>query len=78
MKSVGHKDTDKIYTNKILYLLTRVDGDIDGYDTDATSKKCNKFETETVDFSIKMSKPIDPSYTGKQYWYMYGKIKHNQ
>ena len=46
-------------------------GDIDGYDTDAFAEG-NKFETEAGRFFNQNVAPIDPSYTGKQYWYMYG------
>ena len=43
---------------------------IDGYDTEALGDD-GKFKDVGHKFNQNWA-PIDPSYTGKQYWYMYG------
>ena len=61
----------KQYKQNIATYSQELAGDIDGYDTDAFAEG-NKFETEAGRFFNQNVAPIDPSYTGKQYWYMYG------
>ena len=51
-------------------LFTRV-GDIDGYD-ETTYTEDEKFEHEAVGSLTKIGTPVDESYNGQQYWYMYG------
>ena len=59
-----------LYKQNIATYSQELAGDIDGYDTDAF--KGNKSETEAGRF-FNQNVTIDPSYTGKQYyWYMYG------
>ena len=60
-----------LYKQNIATYSQELAGDIDGYDTDAFAEG-NKFETEAGRFFNQNVAPIDPSYTGKQYWYMYG------
>jgi hypothetical protein len=52
--------------------------DVDGYDTDALGED-GKFRDEGEAGGVEFGRlfnqnwaPIDPSYSGKQYWYMYG------
>ena len=60
-----------LYKQNIATYSQELAGDIDGYDTDAFAEG-NKFETEAGRLFNQNVAPIDPSYTGKQYWYMYG------
>ena len=60
-----------LYKQNIATYSQELAGDIDGYDTDAFAEG-NKFETEAGRFFNQNVAPVDPSYTGKQYWYMYG------
>jgi len=60
-----------LYKQNIATYSQELAGDVDGYDTDAFAEG-NKFETEAGRFFNQNVAPIDPSYTGKQYWYMYG------
>jgi len=60
-----------LYKQNIATYSQELAGDVDGYDTDAFEEG-NKFETEAGRFFNQNVAPIDPSYTGKQYWYMYG------
>ena len=60
-----------LYKQNIATYSQELAGDIDGYDTDAFAEG-EKFETEAGRFFNQNVAPIDPSYTGKQYWYMYG------
>ena len=60
-----------LYKQNIATYSQELAGDVDGYDTDAFAEG-NKFETEAGRFFNQNVAPIDPSYTGEQYWYMYG------
>ena len=60
-----------LYKQNIATYSQELAGDIDGYDTDAFAEG-NKFETEAGRLFNQNVAPIDPSYTGEQYWYMYG------
>ena len=60
-----------LYKQNIATYSQELAGDTDGYDTDAFAEG-NKFETEAGRLFNQNVAPIDPSYTGKQYWYMYG------
>jgi len=60
-----------LYKQNIATYSQELAGDIEGYDTDAFAEG-NKFETEAGRLFNQNVAPIDPSYTGKQYWYMYG------
>ena len=60
-----------LYKQNIATYSQELAGSIDGYDTDAFADG-NKFETEAGRFYNQNWAPVDPSYTGKQYWYMYG------
>ena len=60
-----------LYKQNIATYSQELAGSIDGYDTDAFAEG-NKFETEAGRLFNQNVAPIDPSYTGKQYWYMYG------
>jgi hypothetical protein len=60
-----------LYKQNIATYSQELAGDVDGYDTDAFAEG-EKFETEAGRFFNQNVAPIDPSYTGKQYWYMYG------
>ena len=60
-----------LYKQNIATYSQELAGSIVGYDTDAYAEG-NKFETEAGRFFNQNVAPIDPSYTGKQYWYMYG------
>jgi len=60
-----------LYKQNIATYSQELAGDIDGYDTDAFAEG-NKFETEAGRLFNQNVAPIDPSYTGQQYWYMYG------
>ena len=60
-----------LYKQNIATYSQELAGDIDGYDTDALQKVTNS-KLKLVDCFNQNVAPIDPSYTGKQYWYMYG------
>jgi hypothetical protein len=60
-----------LYKQNIATYSQELAGDVDGYDTDAFAEG-NKFETEAGRLFNQNVAPIDPSYTGEQYWYMYG------
>ena len=60
-----------LYKQNIATYSQELAGSIDGYDTDAFAEG-NKFEHEAGRFFNQNWGPVDPSYTGKQYWYMYG------
>ena len=60
-----------LYKQNIATYSQELAGSIDGYDTDAYADS-NKFETEAGRFFNQNVAPVDPSYTGQQYWYMYG------
>ena len=60
-----------LYKQNIATYSQELAGSIDGYDTDAFAEG-NKFQTEAGRLFNQNVAPIDPSYTGKQYWYMYG------
>ena len=60
-----------LYKQNIATYSQELAGDIDGYDTDAFAEG-NQFETEAGRLFNQNVAPIDPSYTGQQYWYMYG------
>ena len=60
-----------LYKQNIATYSQELAGSVDGYDTTAFSEG-NKFETEAGRLFNQNVAPIDPSYTGKQYWYMYG------
>ena len=60
-----------LYKQNIATYSQELAGDVEGYDTDAFAEG-NKFETEAGRLFNQNVAPIDPSYTGEQYWYMYG------
>ena len=69
--SAPQRHGQNLYKQNIATYSQELAGSIDGYDTDAFAEG-NKFETEAGRFFNQNVAPIDPSYTGKQYWYMYG------
>ena len=60
-----------LYKQNIATYSQELAGDIDGYDTQAFAEG-EKFEHEAGRFFNQNVAPIDASYTGQQYWYMYG------
>ena len=60
-----------LYKQNIATYSQELAGEIDGFDTDAFAEG-NKFETEAGRLFNQNVAPIDASYTGEQYWYMYG------
>ena len=60
-----------LYKQNIATYSQELAGDIDGYDETAFSEG-EKFETEAGRFFNQNWAPVDPSYKGQQYWYMYG------
>ena len=66
-----------LYKQNIATYSQELAGSIDGYDTDAYAEG-NKFETEAGRLFNQNVAPIDPSYTGKQYFYMYGARTENR
>jgi hypothetical protein len=60
-----------LYKQNISTYSQELAGDIDGYDTEAFAEG-NKFQYEAGRFFNQNWAPVDPSYKGKQYWYMYG------
>jgi len=60
-----------LYKQNIATYSQELAGDIDGYDETAFAEG-EKFETEAGRFFNQNWAPVDPSYKGQQYWYMYG------
>jgi len=60
-----------LYKQNIATYSQELAGDVDGYDTQAFAEG-EKFEHEAGRFFNQNWAPVDPSYTGQQYWYMYG------
>jgi len=60
-----------LYKQNIATYSQELAGDIDGYDVTAFAEG-EKFESEAGRFFNQNWAPVDESYTGKQYWYMYG------
>ena len=60
-----------LYKQNIATYSQELAGSIDGYD-DSAYVAGNKFETEAGRFFNQNWAPVDASYKGKQYWYMYG------
>tara|TARA_B100000686_G_scaffold353986_1_gene462007 strand:- start:11365 stop:14094 length:2730 start_codon:yes stop_codon:yes gene_type:complete len=60
-----------LYKQNIATYSQELAGDIDGYDAEAFAEG-NKFEHEAGRLFNQNVAPIDASYTGQQYWYMYG------
>jgi len=60
-----------LYKQNIATYSQELAGDIDGYDPMAFADSA-KFETEGGRFFNQNVAPVDASYTGQQYWYMYG------
>ena len=60
-----------LYKQNIATYSQELAGDIDGYDTEAFAEG-EKFEYEAGRFFNQNVAPVDASYTGQQYWYMYG------
>jgi iron complex outermembrane receptor protein len=60
-----------LYKQNIATYSQELAGDIDGYDVDAFADSA-KFETEAGRFFNQNAAAVDPSYKGKQYYYMYG------
>jgi iron complex outermembrane recepter protein len=60
-----------LYKQNIATYSQELAGDVDGYDVSAFADSA-KFETEAGRFFNQNVAPVDASYTGQQYWYMYG------
>ena len=60
-----------LYKQNIATYSQELAGDVDGYDTQAFAEG-EKFEHEAGRFFNQNVAPVDASYTGQQYWYMYG------
>ena len=60
-----------LYKQNIATYSQELAGDIDGYDETAFAEG-EKFEDEAGRLFNQNWAPIDPSYKGQQYWYMYG------
>ena len=60
-----------LYKQNIATYSQELAGSIDGYD-DSAYVAGNKFETEAGRFFNQNWAPVDASYKGQQYWYMYG------
>ena len=60
-----------LYKQNIAAYSQELAGDIDGYDETAFAEG-EKFEDEAGRLFNQNWAPIDPSYKGPQYWYMYG------
>ena len=60
-----------LYKQNIATYSQELAGSIDGYDVLAFQEG-EKFETEAGRFYNQNWAPVDPSYKGQQYWYMYG------
>ena len=60
-----------LYKQNIATYSQELACDVDGYDVTAFAEG-EKFEHEAGRFFNQNWAPVDPSYTGQQYWYMYG------
>jgi len=60
-----------LYKQNIATYSQEFAGDVAGYDVDAFADSA-KFETESGRLFNQNVAPVDASYTGQQYWYMYG------
>jgi len=60
-----------LYKQNIATYSQELAGDVDGYDVSAFADSA-KFETEAGRFFNQNVADVDASYTGQQYWYMYG------
>ena len=60
-----------LYKQNIATYSQELAGDVDGYEVTAIAEG-EKFEHEAGRFFNQNWAPVDPSYTGQQYWYMYG------
>ena len=60
-----------LYKQNIATYSQELAGSIDGYD-DSAYVAGNKFEHEAGRYFNQNWAPVDPSYKGQQYWYMYG------
>ncbi len=60
-----------LYKQNIATYSQELAGSIDGYD-DSSYVEGEKFEHEAGRFFNQNVAPVDPSYKGQQYWYMYG------
>ena len=60
-----------LYKQNIATYSQELAGDVDGYDVTAFAEG-EKFEHEAGRFFNQNVAPVDASYTGQQYWYMYG------
>ena len=60
-----------LYKQNIATYSQELAGSIDGYN-DSSYVAGEKFETEAGRFFNQNVAPVDASYTGQQYWYMYG------
>ena len=60
-----------LYKQNVATYSQELAGDIDGYDVTAFAEG-EKFEHEAGRFFNQNVAPVDASYTGQQYWYMYG------
>ena len=60
-----------LYKQNIATYSQELAGSIDGYN-DSAYVEGEKFETEAGRFYNQNWAPVDPSYKGQQYWYMYG------
>jgi len=60
-----------LYKQNIATYSQELAGDVAGYDVDAFADSA-KFETEAGRLFNQNVAPVDASYTGQQYWYMYG------
>ncbi len=60
-----------LYKQNIATYSQELAGSIDGYN-DSAYVEGEKFETESGRFFNQNWAPVDPSYKGQQYWYMYG------
>ena len=60
-----------LYKQNIATYSQELAGDIDGYN-DSAYVAGEKFETEAGRLFNQNIAPVDASYTGQQYWYMYG------
>ena len=60
-----------LYKQNIATYSQELAGSIDGYN-DSAYVEGEKFETQSGRFFNQNWAPVDPSYKGQQYWYMYG------
>ena len=59
-----------LYKQNISTYSQELAGDIDGYDE--TALEMRSLKLKSVGSSTKIGTPVDESYKGQQYWYMYG------